>query len=216
MTGEEDSDERVIEYPKCTSRPNVGLKRMAATNSRVVNDYIETLNRVLRGPEIALVEKYTQVFLQAWNTGKRIYLCGNGGSAGNAIHLANDFTYGAGVKRGIGLRIEALPANASVLTCLANDIGYDKVFSEQLRVKAEAGDVLVVLSGSGNSPNVVKALEMGNELGMVTLAIVAYEGGRCKELAQHPMHFPIHDMQVAEDLQLIVGHMIMRQLYDLG
>ena len=216
MTGGDVSDERVIEYSKCTSRPNVGLKRMAATNSRVVNDYVDTLTRVLRGPEIALVEKYTQVFLQAWNTGKRIYLCGNGGSAGNAIHLANDFTYGAGVKRGIGLRIEALPANASVLTCLANDIGYDKVFSEQLRVKAEAGDVLVVLSGSGNSPNVVKALEMGNELGMVTLAIVAYEGGRCKELAQHPMHFPIHDMQVAEDLQLIVGHMIMRQLYDLG
>jgi D-sedoheptulose 7-phosphate isomerase len=189
---------------------------MEATSSRVVNDYIDILTRVLRGPEISLVEKYTQVFLQAWNTGKRIYLCGNGGSAGNAIHLANDFTYGAGVKRGVGLRIEALPANASVLTCLANDIGYDKVFSEQLRVKAEAGDVLVVLSGSGNSPNVVKALEMGNEIGMITLAIVAYEGGRCKELAQHPMHFPIHDMQVAEDLQLIVGHMIMRQLYELG
>jgi D-sedoheptulose 7-phosphate isomerase len=216
MTGGADSDERVIEYFKCTSGPNVGLQRMTASNARVVNDYIDTLTRVLRGPEIALVEKYTQVFLQAWNTGKRIYLCGNGGSAGNAIHLANDFTYGAGVKRGIGLRIEALPANASVLTCLANDIGYDKVFSEQLRVKAEAGDVLVVLSGSGNSPNVVKALETGNELGMVTLAIVAYEGGRCKELAQHPMHFPIHDMQVAEDLQLIVGHMIMRQLYELG
>ena len=189
---------------------------MASGNSRVVNDYIETLTQVLRAPEMALVEKFTQIFLEAWNTGKRIYLCGNGGSAGNAIHLANDFTYGAGVKRGIGLRIEALPANASVLTCLANDIGYDKVFSEQLRVKAEPGDVLVVLSGSGNSPNVVRALEMGNELGMVTLAIVAYEGGRCKDLAQHPMHFAIHDMQVAEDLQLIVGHMIMRQLYDIG
>ncbi|MGA1332921.1 MAG: SIS domain-containing protein, partial [Ilumatobacteraceae bacterium] len=80
---------------------------MGSSSSRVVNDYIETLTRVLRGPEITLVEQYTQVFLQAWNTGKRIYLCGNGGSAGNAIHLANDFTYGAGVKRGIGLRIEA-------------------------------------------------------------------------------------------------------------
>ncbi|MGA1333141.1 MAG: SIS domain-containing protein, partial [Ilumatobacteraceae bacterium] len=122
---------------------------MASGNSRVVNDYIETLSQVLRAPEMALVENFTQIFLAAWNTGKRIYLCGNGGSAGNAIHLANDFTYGAGVKRGIGLRIEALPANASVLTCLANDIGYDKVFSEQLRVKAERGDVLVVLSGSG-------------------------------------------------------------------
>jgi D-sedoheptulose 7-phosphate isomerase len=183
---------------------------------KLTSDYVETLTRVLRGPEIAGAEHYAQVFLQAWNTGKRIYLCGNGGSAGNAIHLANDFTYGAGVRRGIGLRIEALPANASVLTCLANDIGYDKVFSEQLRVKAEPGDVLLVLSGSGNSPNVVNALEMGNQLGMVTLAILAFDGGRCKSLAKHPMHFPIHDMQVAEDLQLIVGHIVMRRLYELG
>lgn len=143
--------------------------------SRLTSDYVETLTRVLHGPEIADAELYAQIFLKAWNTGKRIYMCGNGGSAGNAIHLANDFTYGAGVRRGIGLRIEALPANASVLTCLANDIGYDKVFSEQLRVKAEPGDVLVVLSGSGNSPNVVNALEMGNSLGMTTLAILAYD-----------------------------------------
>ena len=103
-----------------------------------------------------------------------------------------------------------------MLTCLANDIGYDKVFSEQLRVKAEPGDVLVVLSGSGNSANVVNALEIGNQLGMITLAIVAFDGGQCKDLAKHPMHFPIHDMQVAEELQLIVGHIVMRRLYELG
>jgi len=181
-----------------------------------LDDYAARLTAAMALPAMREVPKLAAAFERAWDAKKTIYMCGNGGSAGNAIHLANDFTYGAGVRRGIGLRIEALPANASVLTCLANDIGYDKVFSEQLRVKAEPGDVLVVLSGSGNSPNVVKALEMGNELGMVTLAIVAYEGGRCKDLAQHPMHFAIHDMQVAEDLQLIVGHMIMRQLYDLG
>jgi len=189
---------------------------MTANGSRIASDYVNTLIRVLQGPEIEGAEQYAQIFLQAWETGKRIYMCGNGGSAGNAIHLANDFTYGAGVRRGIGLRIEALPANASVLTCLANDIGYDKVFSEQLRVKAESGDVLVVLSGSGNSANVVSALETGNQLGMITLAIVAFDGGRCKNLAKHPMHFPIHDMQVAEDLQLVVGHIVMRRLYELG
>lgn len=189
---------------------------MTANNSRIITDYVNTLVRVLHGPEIHGAEHYAQIFLQAWDAGKRIYMCGNGGSAGNAIHLANDFIYGAGVRRGIGLRVEALPANASVLTCLANDVGYDKVFSEQLRVKAESGDVLVVLSGSGNSPNVVNALEMGNHLGMITLAIVAFDGGRCKDLARHPMHFPIHDMQVAEDLQLIVGHVVMRRLYELG
>ncbi|MGA1040306.1 MAG: SIS domain-containing protein, partial [Ilumatobacteraceae bacterium] len=141
-----------------------------------------------------------------------IYLCGNGGSAGNAIHLANDFLYGAGINRGIGLRIESLSANAAVLTCLANDIGYEEVYAEQLRVKANAGDVLVVFSGSGNSPNVVRALEMGNKLGMETFAILGFSGGKCKEVAKHPLHFAINDMQIAEDLQLIIGHMIMQWL----
>jgi D-sedoheptulose 7-phosphate isomerase len=119
------------------------------------------------------------------------------------------------VNRGIGLRIEALPANAAVLTCLANDIGYENIFSEQLRVKANAGDVLVVFSGSGNSPNVVNALEMGNAKGMKTFAVLGYSGGKCKDLAQVPLHFEIDDMQVAEDLQLIIGHMIMQWLCGL-
>lgn len=149
---------------------------------------------------------------EAWREKQCIYLCGNGGSAGNAIHLANDFLYGVGAKNGIGMRIEALTANSAVLTCLANDIGYDRIFSEQLRVKANPGDVLIVLSGSGNSPNVVAALEMGNSIGMKTFALLGYSGGKCKEIAQHPIHFDIDDMQIAEDLQLIVGHMCMQWL----
>lgn len=149
----------------------------------------------------------------AWESGNCIYLCGNGGSAGNAIHLANDLLYGAGVKNGKGLRVEALTANSAVITCLANDIGYDEIFAEQLRVKAVAGDVLIVLSGSGNSSNIVRALEVGNAIGMKTFAVLGYSGGKCKELAQHPLHFAIDDMQVAEDLQLIIGHMCMQWLY---
>jgi len=178
--------------------------------------YADLLGSCLRSPTVERIPELALAFKRAWDTGKTIYLCGNGGSAGNAIHLANDFTYGAGVKRGIGLRIEALPANAAVLTCLANDIGYDKIFSEQLRVKANAGDVLVVFSGSGNSPNVVAALEMGNSLGMETFAVLGYGGGKCKSLAQHPIHFEVDDMQVAEDLQLIVGHMVMQWLCTEG
>lgn len=158
------------------------------------------------------VSKLFEAFEQAWANKQMIYLCGNGGSAGNAIHLANDFTYGAGVSRGIGLRIEALPANSAVLTCLANDIGYDQIYSEQLRVKANSGDVLVVFSGSGNSPNVVKALEQGNSIGMKTFAVLGFSGGRCKELAQIPIHIPIDDMQIAEDMQLIIGHILMQRL----
>jgi D-sedoheptulose 7-phosphate isomerase len=149
---------------------------------------------------------------EAWQKGKGIYICGNGGSAGNAVHLANDFLYGVGRKKGIGMRVEALSANPAVLTCLANDIGYDQVYAEQLRVKANAGDVLIVFSGSGNSSNVVKAIEMGNSLGMKTFAVLGYSGGKCKEVAQVPIHFAIDDMQIAEDLQLIVGHMCMQWL----
>jgi len=153
-----------------------------------------------------------QALRKAWAEGRAIYLCGNGGSAGNANHLANDFLYGAGVTNGAGLRVESLSANPSVLTCLANDIGYENVYAEQLRVKAEPGDVLIVLSGSGNSPNVVKALEVGAAKGMTTFAILGFSGGKCKGLAQHPIHFPVDDMQIAEDLQMVIGHICMQWL----
>jgi len=178
--------------------------------------YAERLEVAVKLVDLGKVEELARAFSEAWDAKKTIFLCGNGGSAGNAIHLANDFTYGAGVKRGIGLRIEALPANSAVITCLANDIGYEKIFSEQLRVKANEGDVLVVFSGSGNSANVVNALETGNKLGMKTFAVLGYDGGKCKSIAKHPIHVPIDDMQIAEDLQLIIGHMVMQWLYGNG
>ncbi len=175
--------------------------------------YTEKLTSALN----LLVEKDIQTLANAlrdaWVASNCIYICGNGGSAGNAIHLANDFLYGAGVNNGGGLRVEALSANAAVITCLANDVGYDRIYSEQLKVKGNSGDVLIVLSGSGNSPNVVNALEVGNMLKMKTFAILGFNGGRCKEIAQYPIHFAINDMQIAEDLQLIVGHICMQWLY---
>jgi len=152
----------------------------------------------------------------AWSRRAQVFLCGNGGSAGNAIHLANDFLYGVAPKTGLGIHVEALTANTSVLTCLANDISYDEIFSAQLRVKAREGDVLVVFSGSGNSRNVIRALEVGNELGMKTFAVLGYSGGRCKQLAHHAVHFPVDDMQVSEDLQLVVGHLCMQWLKQHG
>jgi len=179
-----------------------------------ITDYSARLAGALTLPAINKVPDLAAAFMQAWDTKKTIYLCGNGGSAGNAIHLANDFIYGAGLTRGIGLRIESLAANSAVLTCLANDIGYEEVYAEQLRVKANSGDVLLVFSGSGNSPNIVRALEMGNKLGMETFAILGFSGGKCKDIAKHPLHFAIDDMQIAEDLQLIIGHMIMQWLCD--
>jgi D-sedoheptulose 7-phosphate isomerase len=177
-----------------------------------VATYKKNLDRALGMAAMSELPKMGEALRNAWRLGQTIYLCGNGGSAGNAIHLANDFLYGAGLGNGAGLRVEALSANPAILTCLANDVGYDQIYAEQLKVKANAGDVLIVLSGSGNSDNVVRALEVGNAKGMRTFAILGFCGGRCKAIAHHAIHFDIDDMQVAEDLQLIVGHICMQWL----
>ena len=174
--------------------------------------YARRLQDTLAATDLSGVEALAQAMLDCWREGREIYFCGNGGSAGNAVHLANDFIYGAAGGKGPGLRVHALPANSSVLTCLANDIDYSEVYSTQLKVFARPGDVLVVLSGSGNSPNIVKALQAGRDLGMRTFAILGYDGGKAKGLADTPIHFAINDMQISEDLQVIAGHMIMQWL----
>ena len=177
--------------------------------------YKDRLIKVLDTSEMAGVSDLGDALLQAWKSGRMVYLCGNGGSAGNAVHIANDLIYGAGMRVGAGLRSESLSANPAVLTCLGNDLGYDEIYAQQLRVKGQPGDILIVLSGSGNSPNVVKALEVGNALGLKTFAILGFSGGKCKELAQVPIHFPVDDMQIAEDMQLIVGHICTQWLYQV-
>jgi D-sedoheptulose 7-phosphate isomerase len=148
----------------------------------------------------------------AWRDSRRVFICGNGGSAANALHWANDFLYPIAKAGGKGIKISALPANVSVLTCLANDLGYENIFAHQLATEASPGDVLIVLSGSGNSPNVIKALEQAKTSSMKSFALLGYSGGACKDLADVVLHFPIDDTQVVEDMQLIVGHMLLQAL----
>ena len=193
-------------------RATVKLPSSTTSMLRHLETYKKNLDGALGMAAMSELPKLGEALRDAWRLGHTVYLCGNGGSAGNAIHLANDFLYGAGLRNGGGLRVEALSANPAILTCLANDVGYDQIYAEQLKVKANAGDVLIVLSGSGNSANVVSALEVGNAKRMRTFAILGFSGGRCKTIAQHPIHFAIDDMQVAEDLQLIVGHICMQWL----
>lgn len=176
-------------------------------------DYSQRLQAILAKTDWAPVATLTDTLFECWRTGGQTFLCGNGGSAANAIHLANDLLYGIAKTAGSGIRVTALPANGAVLTCLANDIGYDDIYSRQLDVLARPGDVLIVLSGSGNSANIVKALESGRRIGLRTFAILGYSGGKARELADVPIHFPIDDMQISEDLQMIVGHMVMQRLY---
>ncbi|PYR51933.1 MAG: phosphoheptose isomerase [Acidobacteria bacterium] len=175
--------------------------------------YTAKLARALIQPTMAQVSVLGEALRDCWKRGGTIYLCGNGGSAANALHIATDLLYCAGLNSGGGgLRVEALSANTAALTCLANDAGYDHIYSEQIKVKGRPGDILIVLSGSGNSPNVVKALEAASALDLTTFAILGYSGGRCKILAQHSIHFEVDDMQIAEDLQLVVGHICMQWL----
>jgi D-sedoheptulose 7-phosphate isomerase len=177
-------------------------------------DYSARLQTTLTGRDWSAVAELAADIYKCWLEKRQVFFCGNGGSAGNAIHLANDFVYGIAKRSGGGLRAHALPANSAVLTCLANDIGYDRIYAEQLAVMANPGDLLVVLSGSGNSPNIVSALEQAKAMQVKSFAILGYGGGKCLDLADVPVHFEVNDMQIAEDLQLIVGHMVMQWLYE--
>jgi D-sedoheptulose 7-phosphate isomerase len=176
-------------------------------------DYASRFQVVLQQSDWTPVARLAEELLDCWRSGRQVFLCGNGGSAGNAVHLANDFLYGISKTHGSGLLVNALSANTAVITCLANDEGYDFIFSLQLAVQARAGDVLIALSGSGNSPNILKALEQAEEMGMKSYAILGYSGGKAKAMSDVPIHFAVDDMQIAEDMQLVVGHMVMQWLY---
>lgn len=179
-------------------------------------EYLKKLNSCFNDDIFEKVEKLAIDLRKIWVEKKNVYICGNGGSAANAIHIANDLHYGIGAcgkgRFQTGLKIEALPSNSGVITCLANDLGYEYIYSNQLEVKANKSDLLIVLSGSGNSANIVNALKTGNSLGMKTYAILAFSGGECKNFAHEIIHFKIDDMQIAEDTQLIVGHTCMQWL----
>jgi D-sedoheptulose 7-phosphate isomerase len=116
-------------------------------------------------------------------------------------------------RKGSGIRMHALSDNPAIVTCLANDEGYDNVFAFQLAIQARPGDVLIAFSGSGNSPNILKALEEARATGMRSYAVVGFNGGKAREMADVAIHFAVDDMQIAEDTQTILGHMIVQWLY---
>ncbi len=179
-------------------------------------EYIKRLMNSFNDDIYIAIENLAQNLLKVWLEGRQVFICGNGGSAANALHMANDLLYGTGAcgQEPVlpGIKVEALSANTGVLTCLANDTGYENIFSHQLEVKASEGELLIILSGSGNSLNVMKALQTGRKMKLKTYTITAYTGGLSKDLSDVPIHFPIDDMQIAEDTQLITGHICMQWL----
>lgn len=178
--------------------------------------YLSRLNESFTPEIFKNVENMCEHLYNAWIHKRQIFICGNGGSAANAIHIANDLLYGVGACGSPpiiqGMNVEALPANPGVVTCLANDTGYENIYSKQLITKADKDDLLIALSGSGNSKNIINAITTAKEIGMISVAILAFDGGTCNKLADLPIHFPINDMQIAEDTQLIIGHLCMQWL----
>lgn len=173
-----------------------------------IKDYQNRLINCMQTFDWSLVAKLAQKILSIQNEDRHIFLCGNGGSAANAMHIANDFLCLRSKSK--GAKVIALSANQAILTCLANDIGYENIFSVQIEQLGSKGDILIVLSGSGNSPNILNVINAAKKMGVLTCAILGFDGGKCLNLVDIPIHFSINDMQIAEDLQLIVGHMLMQ------
>jgi D-sedoheptulose 7-phosphate isomerase len=183
-------------------------KKFNITN--IIDRYTKDLSNLLDNFDWSPVIKLSEEIFNSVDNKRQLFICGNGGSAANAIHIANDFIYGISRTKSLGVICHSLPANQSVITCLANDEGYEKIFAYQLDVLAKPNDILLVLSGSGNSPNILEALATAKSIGMPSYAILGFDGGKAKQIADHPIHFNINDMQISEDLQMIVAHIIMK------
>lgn len=181
-------------------------------DTQTFDDYSQRLTSTMQSLDKNQIEAALRVIGDARTNGNTVYLAGNGGSAGNAVHLANDYIFGATNEAGDAVKVSALPANSSILTCLGNDIGYENIFSHQIEVLGQRGDVLIVLSGSGNSPNIIRAIEVANYKGMITIGILGFSGGKALAAVDIPIHAKIDDMQISEDVQLVVGHYFMQQL----
>lgn len=164
-------------------------------------DYINELNAyrereiaVLNSLDLNSVNQVMNVLEDARLHGKRIFICGNGGSAATASHYCCDFNKGVSENQNDKYNFECLNDNIPTLMAVANDIGYEEVFRFPLKNKMKSGDILIGISGSGNSKNVVNAMEYAKSIGGTTIAIVGYSGGKMKEVADYNIHVNINDM----------------------
>jgi D-sedoheptulose 7-phosphate isomerase len=178
------------------------------------NQYFEELKRVMVSFPKDGIDQIANTFVGAYDAGRTIFLCGNGGSASLASHFACDLGKGTAYCNG-GKRLRALSLtdNLATLTAWANDSGYEDVFSEQLRNFVQAGDVALAISCSGNSKNVLTALQVAREAGAKTVGMSGFQGGEMKSLCDICVVVPSDNMQIIEDLHLAMTHSIFRIVY---
>lgn len=171
--------------------------------------YLEMEKEVLTQLPKEDISNVMNVLERARLNQKRIFICGNGGSASTASHYECDFNKGISYDQDIKYDFECLSDNVPMMMAIANDMGYEDVFVVPLKNKLRAGDVVIGISGSGNSENVVRAIKYANEIGAETIAICGYSGGKIKELAKHNIHVNVNNMQIVEDVHLILNHLMM-------
>ena len=171
---------------------------------------LEAIERI----DTSRVEQAIEWFREARDGSKHIFVCGNGGSASTASHFTCDIVKGASYNRDTRFRIMALTDSPATLSAYSNDVGYDCVFVEQLKNFAQAGDLVMCISGSGNSLNVVRAMEYANSIGCKTIALTGRDGGKLGPLAQLNIQVAVPHMGRIEDAHMVVCHMIAYHFMD--
>jgi D-sedoheptulose 7-phosphate isomerase len=174
--------------------------------------YLAAHGDLLRTLDVGAFEAGILMVKAAFESGRQIITCGNGGSAHAASHYITDWNKMVNLATGRKFRGISLCDNIGTITAFANDIAFEETFAGQLKSILEPGDLVIALSGSGNSANVVRAVEYANGAGAETLAVVGYDGGRLKQIAKHSVWVPSFDMQLCEDVHLMFGHMVMKTL----
>ncbi|HWO35798.1 MAG TPA: SIS domain-containing protein [Candidatus Acidoferrum sp.] len=190
----------------------VAAPPFSAHDSPRSKTYFLGVGAVLRRLPFALIDRVTDALWSAYLEGKTVYVFGNGGSAGLASHCACDLGKGTVINGNRRFRVLALTDNVPLITAWANDASYDDIFAEQLAPLIDKGDIALAISGSGNSPNVLKALRVAREAGAFTIGVTGFQGGKMKLLCDLCVIIPSDNMQVIEDLHVSVNHSVFISL----
>ena len=175
-------------------------------------EYVEQLNTGLNAIDEDNLNSVVGTIESSILNFKDIFVCGNGGSAAIAEHLSCDHSKGIHSNTALFPRIHSLVSNVSLITAYANDIGYQEIFSQQLSLQGRKGDVLIAISSSGNSPNIVRALEVANALEMNTISLTGFTGGKAAKISKLNLHVPIHNYGIVEDCHQILMHIIAQAI----
>lgn len=177
-----------------------------------IETYLTAHKRAIDLLDREQIQAFLDLMIDALENEKNIYIFGNGGSAAAASHFAVDINKGASFGAEKRFRVIPLTDNIPTITAYANDISYNDVFVEPLRNLVKVGELVIAISGSGNSENVIRAVTLAKETGAKVVGITGYSGGRLKPLSDVPLHLPMDDMQLAEDMQAVLTHLAMRML----